>query len=260
METDYEQKWLRPEFYIREKNIETELKKTSVKNVFKMRNMIHNAYYNKEINQSWSKSTNANTNPYNDTETGEIDSDKFMSQFFHFFTQKLNLKTVGYVERMETNIELQLRKEKEEEKMKQQQEALIKSGHKNRSSLKISSLSAPTPKRLSFLAPKDVLYSLKKQSNADILDKPMKLYEIFPSDIIVVDKSTTRYFKWVASQLQNIKDMNIIDCNVSLFNLMFIILIDRRDYLAKDLSTRKWNTCVQSQRTVLGQSLSYGEV
>ena len=56
-----------------------------------------------------------------------------------------------------------------------------------------------------------------KPTEKDILKDEylaLKVWEAKPSNLMMVDKCSTRYFKWITSQLQTIIDLNIHDCNV----------------------------------------------
>jgi len=117
---------------------------------------------------------------------------KIIKEFFIFYEQKLNIRVVDFIERDETLEEIKKRKEIEnilkqaEEKVKQE----LNKNQKRQQKGKEKDI------------PKEEIYI------------PLKIYETKPNNLQVIDRCTNRFFKWVASQIQAILDLNILDCNV----------------------------------------------
>jgi len=117
---------------------------------------------------------------------------KIVKEFFIFYEQQLNIRVVDIIERDESFEEMQIRKDieynlkKAEEKVKQE----LNKNQKRQQKGKEKDI------------PKEEIYI------------PLKIYETKPNNLQVIDRCTNRFFKWVASQIQAILDLNILDCNV----------------------------------------------
>jgi len=124
---------------------------------------------------------------------------KIVKEFFIFYEQQLNIRVVDIIERDESFEEMQIRKDieynlkKAEEKVKQELNTLLLENIKNQ-------------KRQQLQKGKDI--------PKEDINIPLKVYEAKPNNLLVIDRGTNRFFKWVASQLQAILDLNILDCNV----------------------------------------------
>jgi len=113
---------------------------------------------------------------------------KLLMDYFSFYTQPIYIKVVDFIERPETSAEVQKRKELTE---KHKQEQLIANPG---------------------LKSKKTSINVKKEE--DLYEKPLTVNEIKPNNLVFPDKTlATRYFKWISSQIQAIKDLNILDCN-----------------------------------------------
>jgi len=131
-----------------------------------------------------------------------------MREYFVFYTQRLNLKIVDCFERDETKEEKLKRKLTEESQITNVQESqkidLIPNKNVAKTGILKPNKSALKPKQPE-----------KKFSNDNLsnLQAPQKVFEVRPNNINM-KSGYCLYFKWIASQLQTIKDLKITDSYV----------------------------------------------
>lgn len=219
-------KWLRPDRYIRQKNIEKELKiRLPTKNIAKIRYSINDIYEKiqqnkanfrkeqlkhdftvvKEQDEENEMSGNASMLLKKETmKDNKVEMDKkfetkkkMYKDYFVFLSQKLDIKICDFSERDETDEEAKKRiDDKEmEEKLKNELNNALKNKGK--------------PQQTKPLPKKD-----QKDSGANLIEEKIKIRELSIGNIDMSERYN-KYSKWVAGLLQIIKDMNIYDINVN---------------------------------------------
>jgi hypothetical protein len=91
----------------------------------------------------------------------------------------------------------------------------------------------------------------------EVLDTPQKVNDVKLSNIDLKN-DLPAYAKWIASQLQLIKDRNIRDAHVY-FLYFILICIDQEAYLEQSLSSKRRSTNLQSFWKILGEVILYGK-
>ncbi len=221
---NHEIKWLRPERYIRQRNIEKELKirmpnrnTAKVKNAgneiyLKMQRGKEKALREKELKEKENES--GVVKEHEEVSEGNsalliqerVEADKkfenkkkLYREYFHFLSEKLNIKVCDYIERDETEEEIKKRIEEKELEEKFKAEMQHKD-EKNKKNIKISNK----------ITRKDVT------KDATLIEQPLNVRDLKVTNIDMSERYC-RYSKWVASQLQLIYDLDILDVNVSLY-------------------------------------------
>ncbi len=126
-----------------------------------------------------------------------------MKEYFIFYNRQLKLKIVESIERDETEEEKikRIQKEEEEHEEKARIENLAYKGKKKTTTLK------------------KIKPSLQENLIKDEIFETIKVYEAKPNNISMKN-SYSLYFKWIASQLQVIKDLKVVDCFVRIIHLL----------------------------------------
>lgn len=202
-------KWLRPEDYIRQYNIEKELKiREPNKNPIKLRHKLNDLYKLPKPTQEerqilanymdhppTSKKSQMSFKPEKQTFINIYNEQKqFLNEYYNFYEIPLNLKLFSSSERMETDEEFQLRKEELEKNLKS------------------------NAKKANQMNQKLDNYSIHK----------IPIHDISPCNITMFEKYN-KFSKWVASQLQAVKDLNLKDIDSD--NSVFYNIYPQRDGL-----------------------------
>ena len=132
---------------------------------------------------------------------------KLLKEYFDFYKKNLNLKIVDYIERDETEEEYKIRKEAEEKEREKEQQLLEKQKQNN------------TNKKNKKILDNLAKTAIKRKSDDEILHKKI-IRELKPGNILMKEQYTL-FFKWIASQLQIIKDFKISDAIVNNIKYIF---------------------------------------
>jgi hypothetical protein len=234
-------KWLKPEEYIRNYQLDKEIKITYPnKQTVKMRNDIKETYHN-EKNRS--KDTEENEYEKDDEEARKK---RIYKEFYRMIEKNIETKVVHSFERDETEEEYKKRRDEEIQIEKQKQEALTKTMKK------------PGEKDKKPAAnQKKVVIEEKKEE----IPEYRKISELSPSNISITDKydrssveTTSNYNRWISSVFQVIKDLYIPDAYV-----IYKFTLDWKDNMAQYLSTKEWHSYLQSSWCLLGKTLLHGK-
>jgi hypothetical protein len=196
-------KWLKPEEYIRNYQLDKEIKLTYPnKQTVKMRNDIKDTYI-----QEKNKSKESEENEY-EKDDEEARKKRIYKEFYRMLEKKVDIQVVHSFERDETEEEYKKRRDEESQQEKLKQEALAKT------------LKKPGDKDKKPAGSKNkVVIEEKKEEFPEY----RKINEVSPSNLSILDKydrtsvdSTPNYSRWMSSVYQVIKDLQIPDAYVSL--------------------------------------------
>lgn len=160
---------------------------------------------------------------------------KIYREYFNYLTQKLDIKVCEFSEREENDDEFKKRlEEKEFSEEKSKSELPSHNKLKRRSSL----------------------MAAKKDVNEE-KEEHLKIRESIFTNLDMSEKCN-KYSKWVGSQIQLIKDLNILDINV-----LYLVILNNlvwKEYFSENLSSRKRNSNYFIIRKVLDKVISHGKV